>query len=49
MRPRALFALTVEALFLAGATPAAAKPTFDEARISGPDLGEVACTSPVRP
>jgi hypothetical protein len=36
---RALFAWTVGALFLAVATPAAAKPTFDEARINGPGLG----------
>jgi hypothetical protein len=39
MRSRALFAWTVGALFLAVATPAAAKPTFDEAHIKGPGLG----------
>jgi len=39
MRSRALFAWTLGALFLARATPAAAKPTFDEAHINGPGLG----------
>jgi hypothetical protein len=39
IRSRALFAWTVGALFLGVATPAAAKPTFDQAHINGPGLG----------
>jgi hypothetical protein len=39
MRARALFVGTLGAFLLAVATPATAKPMFDQVQISGPGLG----------